>query len=446
MNNRRHKYWLGIIVPLSFLVVLCLELVDHWPIESTQESFTIFVEVLFFGLGSSISVFVTLVIVTYLVQERQEKLKYMNRLQEANKFLLEIENWDELNVQLVRMIRAIVPVAAPALWLYTPERSIFEFKAGVNIPWKDGGQDANPTLACAHIFSHDVRYPACSMCACSLRSGEIPYQNMYCLPLIHSSLPAGILRLALPDGIILTQEQIQFLNDLAPEIAVLIDANRPQTSASIQAKIKGVERRNISRYLHGMLNQNIALLQFKLDELLTEIPDSHEQARLRRELQDIHTLASQTNQYVRRLLTDLNSEGQTELADRISEFAARVSQRAGFSLRFSCDGDPAEIHPHLQRQVAYILEEVLANIEKHANANVVHLKLSWGEKNLYCEISDNGIGFDPEKVKEETGHFGLAMIDDIAEEIHAEHTFTTAVNEGTKFVLSLPILQTEQVS
>ena len=58
---------------------------------------------------------------------------------------------------------------------------------------------------------------------------------------------------------------------LAPAMAMAIDAVQPQTSASEKARIVDVERRYISRLLHGTLGQDLAFLQLKLDQVMQDI-------------------------------------------------------------------------------------------------------------------------------------------------------------------------------
>ena len=51
---------------------------------------------------------------------------------------------------------------------------------------------------------------------------------------------------------------------------------------------------------------------------------------------------------------------------------------------------PVNIHADMYR----IIQELLHNIVKHANANTIEIGLSKEEDYLYLLVEDNGIGFD----------------------------------------------------
>ena len=82
-------------------------------------------------------------------------------------------------------------------------------------------------------------------------------------------------------------------------------------------------------------------------------------------------------------------------------------------------------------------------MEKHADAGQVNINLTWEEDVLTVSLSDDGVGFDPEGVRSGP-HFGLAIMQERAQEINGQFTLTSCPDMGTELVLRLPVLPASQ--
>jgi len=88
---------------------------------------------------------------------------------------------------------------------------------------------------------------------------------------------------------------------------------------------------------------------------------------------------------------------------------------------------------------------MMANIEKHALAQQVEVKLDWQLDGLSLIVNDNGCGFDLAANRVD-GHMGLSIMHDRAEEIHGKLTINSKIGMGTQVTLWLPLAPSFQVA
>lgn len=84
--------------------------------------------------------------------------------------------------------------------------------------------------------------------------------------------------------------------------------------------------------------------------------------------------------------------------------------------------------------------EAIRNVEKHADASRVSVRLARSDAVVRLEVVDDGVGFTPE-VREERrseGHVGLSLIEDLAGRMHGSVEVRSTPGTGTRFALEVP--------
>lgn len=81
-------------------------------------------------------------------------------------------------------------------------------------------------------------------------------------------------------------------------------------------------------------------------------------------------------------------------------------------------------------QLLRIIQEILTNIRKHTKATDVNIRFHHTSESVFCEIEDNGAGFDF-KTDEKPGHFGLDIIRERIAEIDGSIKMKSTVPHGT---------------
>lgn len=82
-----------------------------------------------------------------------------------------------------------------------------------------------------------------------------------------------------------------------------------------------------------------------------------------------------------------------------------------------------------------IAQEALHNIAKHAKATQVEVKLETTVEDVRLEISDNGVGFDPQG--DYPGHLGLRSMRERVEKLGGSLLVASTVGQGARLVVHI---------
>ena len=281
------------------------------------------------------------------------------------------------------------------------------------------------------LFRLQVLEPNVGVVVPNILSGRPESSHLFCLSLAEDAQQVTILILYVPTGISYASSQIEAIDRLAPEIADSIERIRLLSLVSDLKKSLRKEQSRIARYLHDSISGNLAYIHLKLDQLSKQESSP--------EIRTLRDLAVETYERVRSLLNELDPISEPlDLAQALYKTVREIGERADFKVHFESIGDPRKLPPFVERQILYVAREVLRNVEKHARARQVTFKLIWAEDSLTMEFSDDGLGFDVSENTFESGHLGLRIIQEIAEELNGVLTLTSSEEDGTKVVLRIP--------
>jgi len=101
---------------------------------------------------------------------------------------------------------------------------------------------------------------------------------------------------------------------------------------------------------------------------------------------------------------------------------------------------PADVlSPWAAAQTLRILQEALSNVRKSAHARMVQIRIEQENHHLAFLVEDDGCGFDPSQMTKHTGHHGLNIMCQRAEEIGGEIQIDSAPGAGTRVILRVPL-------
>jgi len=192
---------------------------------------------------------------------------------------------------------------------------------------------------------------------------------------------------------------------------------------------------NIARDLHDTVGQNISYLRMKLDFLSGEYPHTDEE--IKTEIRSMGKVANESYDLMRGTLAVLQTENIADLFRFFTRYAAQVEERSQIKINIKSDGESKLLTSSQMRQLFYIYREALSNIEKHAGATQVFIKLFWNESSLTLELVDNGCGIAAGKLKAEN-HYGLKFMRERAELMNGLISIQSEVGAGTNITISVP--------
>lgn len=169
----------------------------------------------------------------------------------------------------------------------------------------------------------------------------------------------------------------------------------------LQNRIQEEEKTKFGHELHDGVNSLLAIAKIYLEHIhLTKGKEkfAKEQAYL---------ILVSAIENIRNLSAGLvvSQKIDSPLLHLITDLITRIRKLKLFKISFKHSGEPAfsKIGPRQKLMIFRILQEQMNNIIKHSKATHVCVQLICGDDNAILEVSDDGIGFDTEKINMGTG-------------------------------------------
>ncbi|MBI5962785.1 MAG: PAS domain S-box protein [Chloroflexi bacterium] len=192
---------------------------------------------------------------------------------------------------------------------------------------------------------------------------------------------------------------------------------------------------NIARDLHDTVGQNISYLRLKLDHLSGA--NLQEEKNVQDEIRSMSKVANESYDLVRGTLAVLQSESVADLFRVFIRYARQIEERSKIKIDFASDGEEKLLSANQMRQLFYIFREALSNIEKHANANRVLIKMIWAENHLTLVVFDNGCGMEAANIKFDS-HYGLKFMKERTELLNGSISIDSEIGAGTNVMITIP--------
>lgn len=143
---------------------------------------------------------------------------------------------------------------------------------------------------------------------------------------------------------------------------------------------------------------------------------------------------------IRRIVWDMQPEQieKASLIEAVEELAARWSAENSVQVNMNVTGTPRSLTSSAETALLRILQEAMHNINKHAQAKKVNITFSYMEDLFVMDIADDGLGFEPSKIK---NGFGMKTMRDRAEELSGTLTIESEQGIGTAIAVSIPIME-----
>jgi signal transduction histidine kinase len=111
---------------------------------------------------------------------------------------------------------------------------------------------------------------------------------------------------------------------------------------------------------------------------------------------------------------------------------AAVEGRAGLQTEFRVDGE-RRLPIAIEEELYWIAQEALNNVRKHAAARRVIVHLHFTAATITLEVTDDGVGFDPQAVRSAgRGGGGLRSIAERAARVGGRLTHESQPGAGTR--------------
>ena len=199
------------------------------------------------------------------------------------------------------------------------------------------------------------------------------------------------------------------------------------------------ERQRISLELHDDAGQALTALKIKLSLIRSGLPEKSEETQ--EQLTDAIDLTSETMDRIRSLAHDLRppSLAAVGINQSMEDFCQRITKHTGLFVDYAGE-ELYDLPGYYEISLYRVLQEALTNVVKHAQASLATVRLGIKDAQIFLEIADNGIGFDPPNSSqmEEKDGLGLLGILERIEALGGTLELSSQSNRGTTLLVQVP--------
>lgn len=206
-----------------------------------------------------------------------------------------------------------------------------------------------------------------------------------------------------------------------------IKSSRPRSPNSLAKAKPGTQestlRLDLARRLHETLAQDLAVIGYKLDEIIGEA-DLDKKHRIA--LRKIRFALSETTKSFRDQIYRLRLTSREQLMRQVVEILGEINLEADFTY--------PEFNQVVEEGLSQVILELARNTARHSKATHFYLSFKQMEERIEFDIGDNGIG----GVKPKDFRFGLASIDELLTQISSSYSsFSTSSGSSFKFQINI---------
>ena len=210
---------------------------------------------------------------------------------------------------------------------------------------------------------------------------------------------------------------------------------KAQELMSIDAMIEGQEkeRQRVANELHDDLGSLMATIKLHFDNANNSEKDPA--------LQNAKSLLEEAYQKVRGIAHSKNSGVMSNLGllPAIKKMAHVITETNALTVTVEDFGMVERLENSMELNLFRMIQELVANAIKHAQATKVNIQLTQHEDNLNIIIEDNGKGFDRGKLDQTKTGMGLTNIEKRVEHLEGSFTIDSVLGKGTSILIDIPV-------
>ncbi|MFS9037293.1 sensor histidine kinase [Streptococcus timonensis] len=226
---------------------------------------------------------------------------------------------------------------------------------------------------------------------------------------------------------------------LSGKLSLLTEAIQKADNQALvkEEEIIEKERKRIARDLHDTVSQEIFAAHMILSGL-SQQASRLEKEKMQTQLQSVTAILETAQRDLRILLLHLRpiELEQKSLVDGIQLILKELEEKSELkvSFKYQVDELPKKIEEHVFR----IVQELISNTLRHAQASCLDVYLYQTETELQLKVVDNGRGFQLDDVDELS--YGLRNIKERVEDMAGTVQLLTAPKQGLAVDIRIPLL------
>ncbi len=218
----------------------------------------------------------------------------------------------------------------------------------------------------------------------------------------------------------------------------LLTVQESQRAAAMEAMIAGEERERsrIAKDLHDGLNGTLATVKMYLNGLVKDVPELSTSDRYEKAKE----ILEGTSVEVRRISHDLMPVVlmRDGLVDALRSYTSNINESGVLSMELVAVGMKERLNDSLELALYRIIQELINNVVKHANATKCIVQLSRADQFLEVTVEDDGDGLEGDVDQ----GLGLRSIRSRVEMLHGDSEFKSEKGVGTSVYMRFSLNRT----
>jgi signal transduction histidine kinase len=197
------------------------------------------------------------------------------------------------------------------------------------------------------------------------------------------------------------------------------------------------DRQRLAQEIHSGLCSNLTALRNEFSSIYRDTDALSPEAnhRVSKAIRLLGEAGKDASRYAH-ALTPFTLE-KLGLVEAIREEANRIQNSGGPVFNILVESAPETIPPKTERQLFFILKELILNTLKHGKASSIKIRFGKEADDLLISYQDNGSGFDPQKALK-TGGIGLVGMMVQAKQVNGTLVIESKAGKGMKAILKAP--------
>jgi len=215
---------------------------------------------------------------------------------------------------------------------------------------------------------------------------------------------------------------------------------RNQELTTIDAMLEGQEkeRQRLASDLHDSVGATLSAAKLQFDHL----------AKNKSKLNELDEMFTKTGKLLDDAYTEVRSMAHSKnsgvlakngLLPAVQKLAKNASGTAKLQIDVQDFGLDDRLENSLEITVFRIIQELVTNIIKHANASEASISITQHEDSLNIIVEDNGSGFDHKQNVMNDNGMGLDSIERRVEHLEGSMEVDSSEGNGTTIVIDIPI-------
>jgi signal transduction histidine kinase len=193
------------------------------------------------------------------------------------------------------------------------------------------------------------------------------------------------------------------------------------------------ERKRIATDLHDSLGPLLSSVKLQINSL--DSASEKDQQIINKAGRHLDEIIANLREISHNLLPNtLQRKGLTEA---IREFTGNQTKRNGTKIDFY-QLQQVTIPPEKEIHVFRMMQEIIHNTLKHAHAKYLQVGIGKENNEIIILSKDDGVGFDPEKMRKGSAGLGLKSIESRIEILNGTYILKSSPGAGTSYFIKIP--------